>query len=160
MRARRTRVIAAGRDAIWEVVGDAHHFPRWWPGVIRVEGVGEDRFTHVYSTKKGRMVRIDFRLVASEPPGDQPEMPARRVWEQEIPGTPFERVLRESVTEVVLQLAEADGEQGTKVTIEQTQNLRGYSKTGGWMLKRATKQRLDRALEGLEQIFGGDAAEA
>ena len=44
---------------------DAHHMPRWWPGVVRVEGVEEDRFTQVFQTKKGRPVRMDFRLLAS-----------------------------------------------------------------------------------------------
>ncbi len=37
--------------------------PRWWPGVGRMEGVEEDRFTQVFKTKKGRPVRADFRVV-------------------------------------------------------------------------------------------------
>jgi carbon monoxide dehydrogenase subunit G len=148
MDARRTRVIAAGTDALWAVVGDANHFPRWWPGVLRVEGVVEDRFTHVYTTKKGRAVRIDFRLLQSEPPDAAAGAPGLRSWEQEIVGTPFERVLREAITEVVLEPADA----GTRVTIAQRQKLRGYSRTGGFLLRRATKERLDEALDGLERV--------
>jgi uncharacterized protein YndB with AHSA1/START domain len=148
MEARRTRVIDADPDALWAVIEDPHHFPRWWPGVVRVEGVSDERFTHVYTTKKGRTVRIDFRITGTEPPDG--ESPGRRSWEQEIPGTPFERVLHEAITEVLL--AAADG--GARVTITQRQKLRGYSRTGGWMLRRATRARLDDALDGLERLSG------
>jgi hypothetical protein len=149
MEARRTRVIKAEPDELWAVIEDPHHFPRWWPGVVRVEGVGDERFTHVYTTKKGRTVRIDFRITHSDPPdGDSP---GRRAWEQDIPGTPFERVLREAHTEIWLA---PTGSGAARVTIVQRQKLRGYSRTGGWMLRRATRARLDEALEGLERIFG------
>jgi carbon monoxide dehydrogenase subunit G len=149
MDARRTKLIGAGPEALWAVVGDPHHFPRWWPGVRRMEGVGDERFTQVYTTKKGRAVRIDFRVVASEPPDGH--SPGHRAWAQEIAGTPFERVLREAVTEVILVPA---GPAGTEVTIALRQKLRGYSRTGGWLLRRTTKARLDEALEGLERIAG------
>ena len=106
-----------------------------------MEGVAEDRFTEVIYTKKGRPVRVDFRVITSDPP-------SRRVWQQEIPGTPFERVLAESVIEVRL---DGDGA-GTLVTLEQRQRLRGYSQLGGWMLRRATRAKLDAALDGLAEI--------
>lgn len=149
MEARRTRLIKAEPDELWAVVGDPHHFPRWWPGVVRVEGVSEERFTHVYTTKKGRTVRIDFRVLATDAPGDG--NPGHRSWEQDIPGSPFERVLREAITEIWLAPAD-DG--GTRVTLVQRQKLRGYSRTGGWMLRRATRSRLDEALRGLQRIAG------
>ena len=117
--------------------------PRWWPGVERMESVSEDRFTQVFTTKKGRPVRLDFQVLVSEPPW-------RRCWSQEIDGTPFERVLTESITEIVLEPEPP----GTVVTIAQRQKLRGYSKTGGFMLRRATNTRLDGALEGLDRICG------
>jgi uncharacterized protein YndB with AHSA1/START domain len=147
MNARRTRVIEADLEAVWAVVEDPHHFPRWWPGVVRVEGVSGERFTHVYTTKKGRAVRVDFRVLASEPP--YADSAGLRSWEQEIAGTPFERVLHEAITEVHVQ---ATGPVGTSVTIAQRQKLRGYSRTGGWLLRRATNARLDEALDGLERI--------
>ncbi len=140
--ARKSRTIAASPERVWEVVGDPHHFPRWWPGVGRVEGVGPNVFTQVFTTKKGRAVRVDFRVLESEEP-------LYRVWEQEIAGTPFERVLTESVTHVKLE--PADG--GTVVTVEQQQKLKGYSRTGGLMLRRATNKRLDEALATLAQLF-------
>jgi carbon monoxide dehydrogenase subunit G len=132
---------------VWELIEDPHHMPRWWPGVTRMEGVEPDRFTQVFKTKRGRPVRMDFRVLASHPPaygGDA----AGRAWEQELAGSPFERVLNESVIEVVL---EPDGD-GTRVTIEQRQKLRGYSRTGGFLLKRATRRKLDEALDGLARI--------
>jgi uncharacterized protein YndB with AHSA1/START domain len=141
--ARRSRVVPAAPQNLWEVIADPHHLARWWPGVTRVEGVEQDRWTQVHVTKKGRPVRIDFHLLVSEPPW-------RRCWEQEIAGTPFERVLGESLTEIVLEPIDA----GTMVTIEQRQKLRGYSRTGGILLRRATGSRLDEALEGLERICG------
>jgi hypothetical protein len=117
--------------------------------VVRVEGVSEDRFTHVYTTKKGRTVRIDFRVLQNEAP--DADSPGHRAWEQDLPGSPFERVLREAVTEIWLAPTDSGA---ARVTIVQRQKLRGYSRTGGWMLRRATRARLDEALDGLERISG------
>jgi uncharacterized protein YndB with AHSA1/START domain len=139
---RRERTIDADPRRVWELVEDPHHMPRWWPGVERMEAVEDDRFTQVFYTKRGRTVRMDFRLLASEPP-------ARRVWEQELVGTPFERVLAQAITEIQLEPTD-DGR--TRVTIALTQKLRGYSRTGGFMLRRATRRRLDEALDGLAAI--------
>jgi uncharacterized protein YndB with AHSA1/START domain len=138
---RRSRIIPATPEDVWRVLSDPHHLPRWWPKVERVEGVSQDRWTHVLLTKKGRPVRVDFRLVGFDPP-------SRYSWEQEIPGTPFERVLAESIIDVEIVAAD----QGSEVTIMQRQRLRGYSRTGGFMLRRATRKTLDAALEGLERI--------
>jgi uncharacterized protein YndB with AHSA1/START domain len=154
MDARRSRVINAPPEDVWAVLEDPHHFPRWWPGVVRVEGVSDRGWTHVHTTKKGRSVRIDYRLLDSEPPNAGVGMGGRRSWEQEIQGTPFERVLNEAITEIVLEPADARGEGATLITIAQRQKLRGYSKTGGWMLRGATKKKLDDALDGLARIFG------
>ena len=86
-------------------------------------------------------MRLDFQVLESDPPW-------RRVWTQEIEGTPFQRVLDEAVTEVVLE----PEPEGTRVTIAQRQKLRGYSRTGGLLLRRATKGKLREALEGLERV--------
>jgi carbon monoxide dehydrogenase subunit G len=141
--ARRSRTIDAELGDIWRVIEDPHQMPRWWPGVKRMEGVDSDRWTQVLTTKKGRPVRADFHLLASEEPG-------LRRWEQEVIGTPFERVLDEAVTEVALE--PLDG--GTRVTIELRQKLRGSARTGGFLLRRASRRKLDEALDGLEQICG------
>jgi len=122
--------------------------PRWWPGVTRMEGVEPDRFTQVFMTKKGRAVRADHYVIEARAPGSDSEAPGVFSWGQEIEGTPFERVLTESVTEVQLR----GDDDGTLVTITQTQKLRGLSRTGGFMLRRATRRRLDEALDGLAQV--------
>jgi uncharacterized protein YndB with AHSA1/START domain len=138
---RRQRVIQARPNRVWKLIEDPHHMPRWWPDVRRMEGVEGDRFTQVLYTRKGRPVRMDFRLVVSEPP-------VRRVWEQELAGTPFERVLSQAVTEVQLEPAG----KGTQVTIVLTQRLKGLSRTGGFMFRRATRKKLDEALDGLARV--------
>ncbi len=141
--AQRSRIFAAGQPKIWELIADPHHMPRWWPGVTRMEGVQPDRFTQVFKTKKGRPVRIDFRVIESDPP-------RARAWEQEIAGTPFDRVLKQSVIEIRLEPVD----EGTEVTIGQHQKLRGFSRTGGFFLRRATGSKLDEALDGLDRICG------
>ena len=137
------RTLAAPVEAVWRVIEDPHHMPRWWPGIARMEGVEEDRFTQVLMTKRGKPVRADFRIVVSEPPW-------RLAWEQELAGTPFERVLSELVTEVSLESVA----EGTRVTIAQNQKLRGYSRTGGLLMRRATDGRLKEALDGLARACG------
>ncbi len=153
--AQRSRKVPAAPEQVWEVIADPHHMPRWWPDVKRMEGVEDDRWTQVFTTKKGRPVRMDFHLLKSDPPGPGGDPPGRRVWEQDIEGTPFERVLGEAITEVLVERAPGpegrDGE-ATRVTIALNQRLRGYSRTGGFLLVRATRARLDEALRGLEEI--------
>lgn len=141
--ARRSRTLPASAQELWELIADPHHMPRWWPGVERMEAVAADHFTQVFKTRRGRSVRIDFRVLASEPP-------TVRSWEQEVAGTPFERVLRSSVIEVQLEPVP----DGTRVTISQEQKLRGYSRTGGLFVRRATAAKLAEALEGLARVMG------
>jgi uncharacterized protein YndB with AHSA1/START domain len=138
-----TRTIPVPQHRIWDVLEDPHHMPRWWPGVTRMEGVEDDRWTQVFVTKRGRPVRADFHLISSEPP-------RRRAWEQEVAGTPFERVLDQSVIEVMLEPVGG----ATQVTIAQRQKLRGYSRTGGFLLRRATRGKLQEAVEGLVRACG------
>ena len=141
--ARRSRTIGAAPERVWDTVGDPHHLPRWWPRVQRVEGVRRDRFTEVLGTKSGRAMRADFRVVESR-------APTRRVWEQELEGTPFERVFAASRTEVALEPDAA----GTLVTIVVRLRLRGPGRFGGWVVRRATGRVLDEALQALEALHG------
>ncbi len=137
----RSRLLPAAPAAVWTIVGDPHHQPRWWPGVERMEGVEVDRFTQVLRTRRGRPVRVDYAIAQSEPA-------ELAVWRQELAGSPFARVL--SAAEVRIALS-ADN-QGTRVTITHAQRLRGSNRTGSWMLSRATRKRLDEALAGLATI--------
>jgi uncharacterized protein YndB with AHSA1/START domain len=146
-RARRSRVIAADREDVWRIVSDPYHFPRWWPLVTRVEGVYERKrgsgtqWTKVLETRSGKGVRADFRCrYAHENEGI--------AWEQDVVGTPFAKVLKSAVT--TLELSDAD--RGTRVELEIDQRLRGMSRLGGFMMKRATRSQLDQALDGLERL--------
>ncbi|HTB71074.1 MAG TPA: SRPBCC family protein [Solirubrobacteraceae bacterium] len=143
--ARRSRTIAAPPERLWEVIGDPHHLPRWWPRVERVEDVEEDAFTEVMKTSKGKLVRADFRVRAVR--ADEHAL----VWEQQLDGTPFARLLSSAETHVRLEPAEG----GTNVTIELHQRLTGmFPRFGGFMVRRAAAATLEQALDGLERIGG------
>jgi uncharacterized protein YndB with AHSA1/START domain len=142
---RRTRTIAASVDELWALISDPHHLPRWWPRVSRVEEVQGDAFTEVMRTSRGRVVRADFALTATD------RARGRLCWEQQVAGTPFARVLRTAVTEIGLEPLDS----GTRVTIELRQTLSGiFPRVGAWMVRRAREATLDGALDGLERISG------
>ena len=140
---RRSRTVADVPERVWETVSDPYHLPRWWPRVERVEGVRGEHFTEVLTTDRGRSVRADFRVVESL-------APERRAWEQEVAGSPFERIMVGSRTEVVLA---PDGA-GTRVTLAIRQQMRGTARFAGWMVRRATRRVLDDALRALEGLHG------
>jgi len=177
---RRTRTINAPLPALWELVRDPHHLPRWWPRVERVEDVSEGAFTEVMRTKKGKVVRADFDYSSDE-------RTHTLTLVQRIAGTPFASVLRSAETE--LRLTEpgagargpggARGARGarvadpgapaTEVTLELRQEMgrhREHSASGGsfaigaWprlggrLVARAARATIDEALDGLERIGG------
>jgi uncharacterized protein YndB with AHSA1/START domain len=140
----RTREVPAAPDDVWQLVGDPYHLPRWWPRVARVEAVAGGRFTEVLGgTRSGRNVRADFRI-------DEKRKGERLRFSQELPGSPFERVLKESVTTIAIVPSGA----GTKVAITIAQKLRGLSRLGSFLVRRATRKLLDEALDGLEAALG------
>jgi uncharacterized protein YndB with AHSA1/START domain len=141
--ARRSRTVAAPPERVWEIVGDPHHLPRWWPRVTRVEAVTDEHFTEVLATQDGRSLRADFRVLESR-------APERRLWEQELEGTPFERVFAAASTEVKLDAYEG----GTRVTLVVRQQVRGSARLGGFMVRRATGRVLEEALDSLEALHG------
>jgi uncharacterized protein YndB with AHSA1/START domain len=143
--ARRSRIIAAPVDELWEVIGDPHHLPRWWPRVTRVEDVEGNAFTEVMRTAKGKLVRADFQVVESD------ERARSLKWEQRLAGTPFGRLLSSAETSVSLE----DAGGATGVTIELRQTLTGFfPRFGGYMVRRAAAATIDEALDGLERISG------
>ena len=142
-RVRRSAVIAATPEQVWRTVCDPHHLPRWWPRVQRVEGVAGKQFTEVLTTDSGKVIRADFRVVESR-------APELRAWEQELAGSPFERVFAAARTEVAL----APEGSGTRVTLVVRLRLRGAGRLGGWVVRRATARVLDEALGALEALHG------
>jgi uncharacterized protein YndB with AHSA1/START domain len=144
-------VIDAPRDRVWELVSDPHHLPRWWPKAIRVEDVRRvgsgkrSRWTTVLGTERGRGVRADFRCTSAAA-GE------RYAWEQEIEGTPFERILRAARLAIELSDGRQVGE--TRVRLASEERLRGFSRLGSPMMRMATRRRLDEALDGIERAVG------
>jgi uncharacterized protein YndB with AHSA1/START domain len=144
----RSRVIQAERERVWDLVSDPHNLPRWWPRAQRTEDVrgGEGNRAHwtmVLQTERGTGVRADYRCTAAT-------ARERYVWEQQLAGTPFDRILRASKLEIGL----ADAAAGTKVTLRGEETLRGLSRLGAAMMRGASRRRLDEALDGIELAVG------
>src|SRR5438874_9517096 len=143
-RVSRKRVIAAPRERVWDLVSDPHHLPRWWPRTVRVEDVRQvqggrrSRWTTVLGTQRGRGVRADYRCTGATT-GERYE------WEQDVEGTPFEKILRAASLEILLEGREGE----TTVTLGSRERLRGLSRLGSPMMRRATRRRLDDALDGI-----------
>ena len=141
MQVSRSRTVEAPPEAVWELVSDPWHLPRWWPSVVRVEECTPTAWTKVLTSPRGRTVRADYTRTEFHEPD-------RIAWRQELEESPFEAILEESVTEVEL---EPDGDAAARVTLRLSQSLRGrYRIGGGFLLRRATRRQLDEALAGIE----------
>jgi uncharacterized protein YndB with AHSA1/START domain len=144
----RSRVIAVPSEEIWSLIADPYDLPRWWPRAARVEAVREGSegrapsWTLVLETRRGSIVRADYHCVSAR-------QGAGCVWEQDLEGTPFEGLLRSN--RVSIGLAPAAG--GTEVTISSEQALRGLSRLGGPMARRAASRTLQEALAGIERAL-------
>jgi uncharacterized protein YndB with AHSA1/START domain len=138
MRTARSRVIAAPRERLWDVVADPWHEPRWWPRVQRVEGVTRRGWTSVLVSDRGTTVRTDWTLEVDE-------RPTRRRWRQELEGTAFARLFSAYAVEATLERAGRD----TTVTLTVDQRPRGFARFAPWMIRGAMRRQLESALEGL-----------
>ena len=146
----RARTVAAEPQEVWDVVADPYHLPRWWPRVERVEDATPDAWTTVMRSSRGRAVRADYTRTDAR-------RPRWLRWRQELEETPFERVFRESLTEIQLEPA---GAGATRVELRAVQRLRGRSRFGGFLARRAARRQLDAALDGLERVFAGDRSDS
>lgn len=136
MKVSRERVLAAAPAAVWEVVGDPAQLGRWWPRVERVESLDRAGFTEVYRTKRGRLVRADFRIAALDA--------AREIRVvQQLEGTPFARIFSAASKRVALEPAGGGGG-GTRV---------GMARFGGFMVRGAMRRQLDQALDALVALI-------
>jgi uncharacterized protein YndB with AHSA1/START domain len=147
-RVTRRRQIDASPADIWNLVSDPYNLPRWWPRVGRVENVERrpggrrSQWTNVLETAEGRGVRADFRCLSSAEN-------ERYVWEQQLEGTPFAKHLSSSVVEIGLRPRAP----GTEVSLASLQTLRGMSRIGSPMMRRAQGAILDEALDGIERAL-------
>lgn len=148
-RVTRTRTVEAPPGDVWKLVSDPYNLPRWWPRTSRVENVERksagrrSRWTKVLQTSEGRGVRADYRCLSSAE-GE------RYVWEQELEGTPFEKHLK--AWRVEIGMCEDEG--GTEVSLSSVQTLRGLSRLGSLMMRKAQGAQLDEALDGMERALG------
>ena len=139
---RRERTLAAAPSDVWQVVSDPARLPQWWPGVSRVEEASPEAWTKVLTSSKGKSVRADYtRLEAQEP--------RRLLWRHEVEESPFERILADSTTEIVLE--PEDGR--TRVEIAVSQRPRGWARLSPFQLRAAATKQVEGALEGLERLL-------
>ncbi|HST68957.1 MAG TPA: SRPBCC family protein [Solirubrobacterales bacterium] len=146
-RVTRTRTVEAPPREVWKLVSDPYSLPRWWPRTTRVENVDAKggrraRWTKVLATAEGRGVRADFRCVSAAEA-------ERYVWEQELAGTPFEKHLK--ALQVEIRMREQEG--GTEVSLSEEQSLKGMSKLGSPLMRKARGDVLDEALDGIERAL-------
>jgi uncharacterized protein YndB with AHSA1/START domain len=143
---RRERTMPAPPADVWRVVSDPARLPQWWPGVSRVEEASPEAWTKVLTSPKGRTVRADYtRLEAEES--------RRLLWRHEVQESPFERILAQSTTEIVLE--PEDGR--TRVEIALSQRPRGWARLSPFQLRAAATRQVEGALEGLERVLGPGA---
>jgi uncharacterized protein YndB with AHSA1/START domain len=138
----RSRVIAAPRERVWELVGDPYHHPRWWPRVERVEGVTARGWTNVLISARGNTVRTDWTVLENDEP-------VGRAWTQEVEGTPFARLFVHNT--IVARLEKVD--RGTEVTLIFDQRARGLARYLPFVLKRPMRRQIDEALDGLARAL-------
>jgi len=137
VKARRTRTLDAPPEAIWGVVSDPYQLPRWWPRVTRVEGVQQFGWSTILASPRGRSVRADWRL-------DTSKKEHRRRWSQELEGSPFAALFEQNTVEVRLD--------GSTVTLEIEQRVRGWARLAPFLVRRAAKKVADEALDGLQAV--------
>ena len=143
---RRERVVPAAPAEVWGIVSDPMRLAAWWPGVSRVEEASREAWTTVLVSKTGKSVRADYSLVEAEEP-------ERVMWRHEVTASPFERLLRESTTEIALA---PDAAGGTKVSLTLAQRPRGWARFSPFQLRAAARRQADAALDGLAGLFGDE----
>jgi len=141
---RRERVVPVPPAEVWRIVSDPHRLAAWWPNVSRVEEASSEAWTTVLVSKTGKSVRADYSLVEAEEP-------ERVLWRHEVTASPFERLLRESTTEIALA-PEPTG--GTRVRLTLDQRPRGWARFSPFQLRAAARRQAEAALEGLAELLG------
>jgi uncharacterized protein YndB with AHSA1/START domain len=141
-------VVPAAPEEVWGLVSDPARLPQWWPGVLRVEEATPQAWTTVFSSPKGKAVRVDYTRVDAEPD-------RRLVWRQEIEQSPFERILASATTEI--ELAPEAG--GTRVSVALDQRPRGWARFAPLQFRAAGRRQVRGAVEGLDSVFGGGEPE-
>jgi hypothetical protein len=72
-------------------------------------------------------------------------------WRHEVAASPFERLLRESTTEIALA---PDAGGGTRVRVTLDQRPRGWARFSPLQLRAAARRQAEGALDGLAELLG------
>jgi hypothetical protein len=97
----------------------------------------------VLVSDRGKPIRADYSLTRTQPM-------ELLEWEQELDETPFERML--SLSRLVFEFESEAGGDVTTVAVRSHERLRGLARLGAPMVRRATRRRLNDALDGLGQL--------
>jgi uncharacterized protein YndB with AHSA1/START domain len=144
---RRERLVPAAPAEVWRIVSDPTRLAAWWPGVSRVEEASSEAWTTVLVSPKGKAVRADYSMVEA----NEPE---RLLWRHEVDESPFERLLAESTTEIVLAAGTTGG---TVVRLTLNQRPRGWARFSPFQFRAAARRQAEAALEGLAELLGDEA---
>jgi uncharacterized protein YndB with AHSA1/START domain len=142
-RVTRRRSVPAPREEVWRLVSEPERLPAWWPAVTRVEDATPHAWTTVMTSTRGKAVRADYTRAEFDPP-------RRLAWRQELEESPFERILRESVTTLEL---EPEGEAATALELTLQHKGRGWGRFGYVQLRRAGARQVEQALDNVEALF-------
>ena len=132
------RILSASREAVWALVSEPVRLREWWPGVTRVEVAGAQAWTTVLNSPKGKTVRADYTRQESHEGSSLS-------WRQELAGSPFERILSESLTRVEL----TESGEGTRVVLTLAQRPRGWAHFSPMQMRAAARRQVEGALDGL-----------
>lgn len=143
-----TRTVDLTPADIWFLVCEGNRLVSWWPLAERAEDVRGGRFTLVLRSSRGVPVRMDWRVATSQ--RDRVQR-----WEQELAGTPFQRVLRRSAVELRL---EPVGEDGCRITMSVERELATRGFVARLLGRRASRRQAGDALARLVRVATATAA--
>ena len=143
---RRERVVPAEPAEVWRIVSDPTRLAAGGPGVGRVAEASREAWTTVLVSRTGKSVRADYSLIEAEEP-------ERVLWRHEVAESPFERLLRDSTTEIALA---PDAGGGTKVRLTLDQRPRGWARFSPFQLRAAARRQAEAALDGLAELLGDE----
>lgn len=150
-RVSRNLEIPVAIDLVWDFVSRPGNLAKWWPRVIRVEGiVGQPgtrglTWTSLLEADSGRRVRLDFRATGADPP-------RAFSWIQELADTRFEQHLKRQ--EYLIHLEGATG--GTVLELTAETDLKGTAKLASLTLRKSQGKVLERALVDLRKNLAPD----
>ncbi len=147
-RVSRSLEVPVAIESVWDFVSRPGNLAKWWPRVIRVEGVVGQAgttglsWTSLLEADSGRRVRLDFQATKADPPN-------AFGWTQELASTQFEKHLKRQDYMILLD----DRAGGTAIELVAETDLKGSAKLASLTLRKSQGRVLDRALSDLCQTL-------